>query len=159
MRAISKAEERICKYLHPILESIPVGSSIQESEGFRDALSSLEWFIPEVLCEIHPEWKYEGLDGVYPAVARKTGDREIEVIGVCCLITDQTLTPLHVRLQLAPSGDAISWLECHLGENTAEGMLRAASTSHTGWGIAHVLNRLDSIDWTYRVGYGDREPM
>ncbi|MGO8745909.1 MAG: hypothetical protein ACLQNE_07950 [Thermoguttaceae bacterium] len=157
MREISRAEGRICTHLHPILASLPVLSSVQESEGFAEVLLALEWFIPEVLREIHVEWKGESLDGIFPVVARKTGDREIEIIGLCCLISDQTLTPLHLRLQLACCGGSISWLECRLGENTDDGMLRAPYTSDTGWGIAHVLNRLDSIDWTYRVGYGDRE--
>jgi hypothetical protein len=157
VREISRAEECICKHLEPILASLPVSSSVYEAEGFTEVLLGLEWFIPEVLREIHAEWKGESLDGIYPAVARKTADREIEIVGLCCLISDQTLTPLHLRLQLAGSGAAISSLECRLGENTANGMLRVPYTSDTGWGIARVLNRLDSIDWTYRVGYGDRE--
>jgi hypothetical protein len=56
----------------------------------------LNGYIPEVLREIHSEWKYESLDGIYPEIARKNGDLEIEIIGLCIFIQDQTLTPLHL---------------------------------------------------------------
>lgn len=157
MRETSTAESYICRHLRLILASLPVGASLQESEGFDEALVGLARFIPEVLQEIHLEWKAESLDEIYPALARKTGDQEIEIVGLCCLLSDQTLTPLYLRFQLAPLEEGISWLECRLGEKTDNGMRRAPYTNATVHGnMLHVMKRLDSIDWFYSVGYGER---
>ena len=93
-------------------------------------LSGLEFFIPQVLAEIHPEWKHESLDGFYPVVARKTGEGEAEIFGLCILISDQTTTPFHLRLQSSPSSDEVSWLECRLGEAGEHGMVRTPLATH-----------------------------
>jgi hypothetical protein len=109
------------------------------------------------LRKSHPEWENESLDGIYPEVARKTGVDEIEIIGLCIIISDQTLTPVHLRLQLDSIDDAVSWLDCRLGESTAGGMLRVSYSRSIVYGSKlNVLARLDSIDWVYRVGYGER---
>lgn len=140
-----------------MLASLPSDGTIDDSDDFRDALSALEFFLPEALREIHPEWKGESLDGIYPALARKSADNEIEIIGLCCLISDQTLTPLHLRLQLDSTQDAVSWLECRLGESTAGGMRREPYSQAIVYGKKlNVLRRLDSIDWVYHVGYGEQ---
>ena len=157
MREISKAETHVARHLRPILASLPLRSAIDDSDEFRKILSGLEWFLPEVLHETHPEWKWESLDGVYPALARKTANNELEIVGLCCLITDQTLTPLHLQLQLDPTGDMITWLECRLGESTEKGLRRVPYGQSIVYGNRlHVLKRLSSIDWTYHVGYGER---
>ena len=143
-----------------MLASLPLHGTLEDTEELRNALSALEWFLPGVLQEIHSEWKYESLDGIYPALARKIGDDEIEIIGLCCLISDQTLTPLHLLLQLDSTQDAVSWLECWLGENTGNGMRRVPYASANVHGtMLHILRRLDSIDWVYHVGYGARHSV
>jgi hypothetical protein len=157
VREISKAESWFCAHLRPMLASLPSCGTLDDSDDLRSALTALEWFLPEVLQEAHPEWKYESLDGIYPALARKSADNEIEIIGLCCLISDQTLTPLHLRLQLDSTQDAVSWLECRLGESTAAGMRREPYSQGIVYGNKlHVLERLDSIDWVYHVGYGEQ---
>ena len=156
MRDIPESESTICRRLRPILSALPLQAAIDSTDAFREALSSLEWFLPDVLQETHPEWRNESLDGICPSIARKTGDNEIEIIGVCILISDQTMTPLHVRLQLDPVEDAVSWLECRLGKSTPEGMLRVPYTHEFEMKGLHVLNRLDSVDWAYHVGFGER---
>lgn len=157
MREVSKAESELCKHLRSMLSSLPSQCTLDESEETCYALSALAWFLPEVLQELHPEWKGESLDDIYPAVTCKTADNEIELIGLCCLLSDQTLTPLHLRLQVDSTQDAVSWLECRLGENTADGMRREPYThSIVNGNKLHILKRLDSIDWVYHVGYGER---
>ena len=89
----SKAEEIASRSLRSVLGGLHVGANIDDSPEFRDALSGLEWFLPTVVAEIHPEWTGESLDGFYLHVAQKTGDREAEILGLCCLLSDQTLTP------------------------------------------------------------------
>src|SRR5262245_546353 len=113
----SKAEEIASRRLRAILAGLPDGATIGDSPGFRDALSGLEWFLPTVLAEIHPEWTGESLDGIYAHVAQKTGEGEAEILGLCCLMSDQTLTPIHLRLRVSTTADEVSWLELRLGEN------------------------------------------
>ncbi len=154
MRTTSAAESRLCRALRRLLASLPRQSAIRESEEFRDVLVSLEFFIPEVLREIHQDWEDESLDGVLPAVARKLGNDEIEIVGHCILISDQTLTPFHLRLQLDPTEEAASWLECRLREAASSGMTRAPYKQDIS--LAKLLGRPDRMEWVYHVGYGER---
>jgi hypothetical protein len=156
----SRAEQSISRLLRAILTDLPNGANIVDSEQFRGVLSGLEYFVPEVLGEVHPEWNYEGLDGILPLVARKTRQGEAEIFGLCIIISDQTVTPIHLSLQVSSSVDAVSWLECRLGEAGPHGMMRTPyellnSTSKR----LHALEcRSDMIDWVYKVAFGERRP-
>ena len=129
-RMISKAEEIVAKSVRTILGRVATGDNIEDCDDLRDVLSALEWFIPfipEVLQEIHSEWINESLDGLYPPVTRKTGEREVEIFGLCNFISDQTLTQIYVHLQIGLSEDKVTWLECRLGDNSPHGMVRSPS--------------------------------
>jgi hypothetical protein len=154
----STLEQRLSRSLRSILADLPNGESLPDSEQFREVLTGLEWFIPVVLAEIYREWNFQGLDGVVPVQARKTGEGEVEIFGLCILICDQTLAPLHLRLQVAASGAEVSWLECRLGERGEHGMVR---TPYDALGAAakrlHALQgRAEQIAWVYKVTFGDR---
>jgi hypothetical protein len=154
----SRAEQSISRSLGTALADLQNGANIADSEQFRDVLSGLEYFLPEVLGEIYSEWNWESLDGVRPLVARKTGKREAELFGLCVIISDQTLTPLHLRLQAAAFNDEISWLECRLGERGEHGMVQ--TPYHSASAITKRLyaleGRADLIDWVYKVTFGQR---
>jgi hypothetical protein len=157
----SRAEQSISRSLRAILADLPDGASIADSEQFREALSGLEFFLPhQVLNEIYPEWNYESLDGILPLGARKRGEGEAEIVGLCILISDQTLTPLHVRLQVAASTDEVSWLECRLGERGKHGMVRTPyeSSSAVAKRLYALNGKPDLIDWVYKVEFGHRRP-
>jgi len=151
----SPSEQRVSRSLRTILTNLSNGARIEESKEFRDVLSGLEWFVSEVLTEIHPEWIPESLDGIYPLVARKTGEGEAEIFGLCIILSDQTLTPIHLCLQVSSSTDEVSWLECKLGEMGEHGMVRMPYKSlHKR---LHALEgRAAVIDWVYKVGFGQR---
>ena len=152
LRQISTAERRVCEHLSHILADGLVGDAIDDADAFRNLLTALQFFIPEILREIHNEWKGESLDGVYPKIAKKTGGREIEIVGLCCLISDQTLTPLHIRIQTSAGADHVAWVDCRLGEHTGDGMRREPYGSSKVHGtMLHVVERLDSIDWFYTM--------
>lgn len=158
MPDISTPERRVCEYLTPILRELAVGESLGDASALRNLFTALEFFLPEVLREVHPEWQGESLDGVYAKIFRKTGDREIELIGLANFISDQTLTPLHLRLQLSAAHDRVSWIDCRLGEHTADGCRREPYGSSKVHGtMLHVVERLESIEWFYHVGYGERD--
>ena len=156
---VSKAEEIASRRLRAILAEIPAGATIDDSPEFRDALTGFEWFLPTVLAEIHREWIGESLDGIYPHVAQKTGEGEVEILGLCCLISDQTLTPIHLCLQLSTTADEVSWLELRLGEKGQGGMVRIPySSSPSIHKRLHALSRRASkIEWAYEVTFGERK--
>ena len=116
----STAEAMLSSSLRTALATLPIGGRIVDSAQFQMTTGRIEHFIHGVLREIHPEWRSESLDGLLPFVARKVGDAEAEIFGLAILISDQTVTPFHVRLQLAVANDEVSWIECRLGER-AEG--------------------------------------
>jgi hypothetical protein len=152
----SKAEQIVSRSLRALVADVPVGGDLAASEQLAELSSALEYFVPEMLAEVYPDF-CEGLDGVYPAFARKSGEREAEVFGLCILIADQTLTPLHLRLQACPSQDEISWMECRLGEKRNGEMVRIPYPAHGMAKHLHALQgRLDSVDWAYKVTFGSR---
>lgn len=155
---MSNVENRFSRSLLVALADLPDGTYLSNSEQLRDALSALEYLIPTVIGEIHPEMAGQALDGVLPAVTRKTGDREIEMLGHVNFITDQTLTPFHLRLQLSLSGEEISWLELRLGERVENSMRRTpyGSEAATGRLLLALEKRKAAIDWFYEVTFGDR---
>jgi hypothetical protein len=149
-------EEYVSEILRTVLTGVPNGGEIEDSEQLRDVLNGFEYFLPEVLREIHPEWN-DGLDGFLLYVARKTGDQEAEFVGHCILITDQTTTPIHIRLQLARDLDEVSWLELKLGEKGETGMVRRPySYPPSLKRVAALADGIDAIDWFYKVGFGER---
>lgn len=159
MPEISVPEQRLCENLAPLLRAHAVGDAIGAPPEGNHLLSSFEFFLPEVLREVHDEWRYESLDGVYPKQFHKSSEREIELIGLANFISDQTLTPLYVRLQLAPNYDRVSWIDLKLGERIDGNCRREPyGSSKVAGTMLYVVERLDSIDWFYHVGYGEREP-
>jgi hypothetical protein len=154
----SRSEEITSRDLRAVLADLPIGAAIAESDQFREVLSGIEYFLPEVLGEVYPEWNRESLDGVIPLVARKTNDAEAEIFGLCIIISDQTVTPLHLHLQVAVANDEISWLECRLGERGRHGMVRTPYDSlNAAAKRLHALEwRVDRIDWVYKVTFGER---
>src|ERR1700686_103938 len=98
--------------LRAILTELPDGANIPDSEEFRGILSGLEWLLPNIFEEIYPEWRDLTLDGIYEVLARKTGEDEAEILGLCIFISDQTLTPFRLHLQIDSSKDEVLWLLC-----------------------------------------------
>ncbi|QDT47906.1 hypothetical protein Pan258_19460 [Symmachiella dynata] len=157
-RITTRAEQIIAESLLSILNSMATGDRIQESPEFRDVLSAVEYFIPEVLSEIHPEWAHDSLDGVFPLVAAKSGVRTMSIFGQCILISDQTIVPLLVEIQVDTKGDKVTWLECKLGARDESGMIRTPYRSPSARiKLLHSLDgKRDLIDWAYNVTFGER---
>jgi hypothetical protein len=156
-------EETIACLLRAILDGLADDAIIENSEAFRNVLNALNFFLPAILAERHPEWKHESLDGIYPDCARKTGPNDVEISGVCILISDQTLTPLHVCLQISASGNEIEWLECTLGVRGEGklGMLRVPydAMSDKQLVAATMGKDKDIFDWAFMVGFGQRQSV
>lgn len=129
--------------------------SISMSEPYIDLFRSLDYYIPQLLSSHYPEWEYEGLDGFYFANIQKIGSEIAEFTGLCILIDDQTVTPVFIRLELASSGASIASYQVFLGE-PGEGRLRISGPPCYSAGAQKLLDkvsmRLNSIQWSYRVG-------
>jgi hypothetical protein len=153
-------EQKLSRSLRLVLADLRNGASVPDSEQFREVLTSLQYFIPVILGEIHREWKFWGLDDVLPTKARRTGEGEIEIFGLCCFVSDQTLTPVHLYLQVSTSTDEVSWLECKLGESGENGMLRTPWPSSSAMSklLYTLKGREETIEWVYKVTCGDRRP-
>lgn len=66
MSDISRAEQVLCESLALILRTHAVGDAIGRLPEGNYLLSSFKLFLPQVLREIHDNWRYESLDGVLP---------------------------------------------------------------------------------------------
>jgi hypothetical protein len=137
------------------LAPLPTGAAIEDSEDFTAFQSALEGLIPSVLAEAYAYWQYEGLDGFRFVVARKASPAEAVFIGLCLSVGNQSWMALHLCLRLAPQNDSIDWLECKLGESKNGHLVEVpyGSTGETKL-LYSVLNRLESIQWTYRITRG-----
>lgn len=156
MENISAAEQRVCQGLQSLLRDCKTGDSFDETIDHKELMSDFEWYLPEVLHEVHGN--IDSFDGVFPRIFRKIGEREAEFVGLALFISDQTLTPMHFRLQLSPTFDRVTWIDLKLGERTRHGCRREPYASAKVHGVMlHVAERLDSIVWFYHVGFGERE--
>ena len=155
----SNREAITCHGLRMILDEVAPGDRVPDCAGLRDLLSGLEYLLPEVLAAEHRWWRYEGFDGILPVVARKVSPREIEVNGLCILISDQSVTPIQVRLGIASEADEIASLECKVGEpgDGAGGLRREPFDHHRiAKDLASVGDRASQIDWVYTAGMAPR---
>lgn len=138
-----------------LLSQTEAGCVFPETTDFRRLIAAFNYFIPEVLVEIHPEWKYRALDDLTPRAARRTGNREAMFFGLCYLMTNQRLVPVYLRIQIDERVDQVNWFECRVGEQGPHGMLTRSNRT-----LEKQLMRLegqeDEIDWAYWVTYGER---
>ena len=138
-----------------LLRQTDIGKAIGESSEYRLLLSAFNFFIPEVLAEIHPEWKYDALDDMIPLVAEKIGEWEALYFGLSYLIRNQCLVPTYIQLQIDHTADRVNWLECRVGERGPQGMLCRSNRSFDKQ-LYRLQGQEDQIDWAYWVTFGQR---
>ncbi|ADB17232.1 hypothetical protein Psta_2563 [Pirellula staleyi DSM 6068] len=153
----SGLEQRISEIIKKLSEQ--QGELHQFSDGIPELLLSLEWYLPGILAEAHPEWEYQSFDGVYAVKILRPSPLEIHIFGAAILITTQTLVALDVLLEVDQAVDRILYLELRLGEDSPNGMLQYPYTK-----LNKLLNRIGSlkqnarsIRWAYHVGFGERK--
>ncbi len=149
----SATEQHLARDLRTVLQNVDVGDHIVDSDDLREAMSTLEYFIPQVLREIHPEWKHESLDAVFPEIVTKKAKYEIEIIGTCIIISDQTMVPTYNWIRVSATDDVIESMQCKLGELTGDTMKRVPYGSNSGCRIP-IASRVDSVKWAYHVAFG-----
>lgn len=160
-RMISRAETIASSALRDVLSGQPIRASIDAAPRFSECLGALEWFVPSVLGQLYKHWeRYEDLDGFRIAKPTKTAERQVELIGMCCLIQDQTWTPVHLQLRHAPARPRIEWMTCRIGARGEGhgGLLRIPHRALGRKDPYRVAEDPERVDWAYSVTFGDEDP-
>lgn len=148
---ILRLESVVASNLDALFEKNSIGSVLQV-EPSADLLSSLEYYIPLLLSRHYSKWESESLDGILLANAERIDSKTAEFTGVCILMSDQTVTPVFIRLTLGALRDSISSYQVCLGESGV-GHLRISYGSSKAQELLMTINtRLQSIKWSYIVG-------
>ncbi len=145
-------ERMACRSLRAALAPLAVGSCVETSDDRQSFESALELLIPAWLQDKYPWWRHEGVDAFRFTVARKVGPSEAEFIGLCLLISDQSWTPMHLRLRVSSDEEAVDSLQCKVGE-VGEGLGGLARTPYGSTRESKVLHsvaeRIEAITWAY----------
>ncbi len=114
---------------------------------------SLELYLPRILATQYPEWDTESLDGLFVAQGVKTGIACAELVGICVIISDQTVAPFQVEVVLASSDAALlQSIRIRIGEPGGGRLGISGPRVHSKAAnklLANVLPRVDTIPWAY----------
>jgi hypothetical protein len=149
-------EQQVSHSLRSILSQIADGENFIGHPALRNLLPALDFFLPQILARVHPYWKTESLDGFHLAQAQKTANCRAELRGLCILISDQTLTPFHVRMQISPSEEKVNWMDCRLGKRGSGNgnMERIAWSQWRAHTHSFLQDSLKPVAWTYSATFG-----
>jgi hypothetical protein len=146
-------ETKVALELSGLLEPVLVGQALNV-EPSSDLLYLLELYVPQMLSDSFPEWKQESLDGFFLASARKVSSNAAELVGLCILMSDQTVTPILMHLALAESHNSLASFQVFLGE-PGGGHLRVSGPPCNSQRAHKLLDnlfaRLDVICWSYTI--------
>jgi hypothetical protein len=158
----NKSEEILARTLDQMLPGLEVGASLDvEAAEFRDAAVAFEFFVPAILRVNYGFWDRESLDGFRFAVARKTGPRSVEFLGLALLILDQSWIPMDLRVELVDRLPAVRRVKCRLGEaGGGVGGLRTVpyGAREADGLLAGLPGRRDEIRWIFEAEAGVGRP-
>jgi len=148
-----RLESHLVSELRELLREVPIGAQFAVSSS-ADICSSLELFLPKLLRNQHKEWVRESLDGIFVARALKTGPAAAQLAGTCILISDQTVTPFLIDLEVSPTIDSVVAFRVLLGEAGGGPLGISGPVCNSGEAkrlLATLISRLDSITWSYKI--------
>ena len=150
------AEARLARVVAERMTALPAEALERLPDGeLSNLLDALEYFVPQVLRQDHPEWQRESLDGFLIGRARKSTKGSVSLTGLAILISDQTVTPFHVDLHPDPDG-SLERAEVLLGERAGGqmGISGPPCTSAAVPGLLHdLMQRVSTVDWVFRSTY------
>ena len=157
MSMMAKFEELAAQYLRLSLHGIGEGEAIPESAARGQMESALELYLPLMLRGADANhWRFEAFDGFQFPVARKTGPLEAEFRGAGLLLSDQTWTPVQVRIRAAAESDTIAWGQCQVGDRLVGKAERPPhDSSKLGKLLATVCEHPDTVEWAFAVEFPD----
>lgn len=150
---VPSVEAKIASELEALLSENSVESNLHVKPN-ADFLYLLELYIPRLLSHKYLQWEYESLDGFYLASARKLSSNSAKFSGLCILISDQTVTPFVIRLELNSLRDSIASYQIFLGElgGGRLGISGPPCNSALAKKLLENLDaRLDNISWAYSI--------
>ena len=157
MGMMDKFEELAAQYLRLALRDVREGDQIPPSGALTQLHSTLELFLPLMMRESDPaHWRLEAFDAFRFPVARKTGPCEAELRGAGLLLSDETWTPIELRLRAAADADSIAWASGRVGDRRVPAEQRPAATSDLGDLLASVSEQPGKIEWAYAAEYPGR---
>ena len=159
MGMMAKFEELAAQYLRLALRGVEEGNHIPDSAALQQLESALELFLPLMLRGSDAQhWRLEAFDAFRFPEARKTGSCEAEFRGAGLLLSDETWTPVQVRLRAAADGDVIAWGSCRVGDRRVEQKQRPASRSPDLYSLlASVCEHPEKMDWAFSAEYPGAE--
>jgi hypothetical protein len=157
-------EQTLVRAISAMLDRTPPGGAIDpDDDDLRAALPALENFVAANLREVYESWRREDLDGFLIASARSADPQVIELAGLAVLLSDQTLTPFHLRLGITPMPGEVTWFEIRLGER-GSGVggirrVRPASVNVAKW-LHHLAADPSPLDkrWACAIAFGRQLP-
>ena len=143
--------------LGKVLQGAAVGEPLDWNPA-SDLAYMLQLFIPGLLRERYCEWKSESLDAIFCSQALKTGDEAARLVGTCILITDQTVTPFMLDIELEDQARRVNSFSLAIGEQGV-GKLGISGprygSSKAGLLLLNLNYRLDGVCWTYKITNAD----
>lgn len=140
------------------LDGVPVGSPVAIDSG-AELCGVLEYLLPQILMQRHPEWSGESIDGFFFSLAVKSSSSTVELIGTCILISDQTVTPFALSIRVGRDG-GLEALRLRIGEPGGGRLGISGPACHAGAAgslLARLNDRIEAIEWQYDVAVGDPE--
>lgn len=130
--------------------------SVRDSGAALSALlDALELFIPQLLRTVFAEWETESLDGFFVANVDEDADDWLTLVGLAILISDQTTSPVQIRLRAAVDG-TLERVDVSLGE-PGGGALGISGPACTHASVPLLLQelpaRLPHVDWVYQASF------
>jgi hypothetical protein len=153
-------EPAVAAEVKALLAATPTGSDITIPTG-AEIGALLEYFLPRLLAQKYPRWSGESLDGISALRATKTAANALLIVGTAILISDQTLTPFLVEIEVAASGESIKAYRVCVGEpgNGALGVSGPPCNSKQAARYRdHLLARLLSVEVSWVFDVSAREP-
>jgi hypothetical protein len=152
---MAKFEELAAQYLRLALRGVGEGQDIPSSEAVTQLQSALELFLPLIMRGADPNhWRLEAFDAFRFPFATKTGPAEAEFRGAGLLLSDETWTPVRVRLRAADDSDTIAWGSCQVGDRRVERAQRpAADSPDLARLLTSVSEQPDNVAWAFSAEY------
>lgn len=144
---------QLASELRELLRGIAIGAEFTVPPS-ADFCYSLELVVPGLLRQRHPEWSKESLDGIFVARAIKTAAEGAEFVGTCILISDQTVTPFLLTLEIraADGPDVTLDARINLGEPGGGSLGISGPPCNSRDAdrlLSGLVDRLDDVAWSY----------
>ena len=147
----SELGRSIASNLSEMLQGLDVGAPLTWDPASQLS-THLQFFVTRLLQAHHREWKSESLDAIFCSRACKTGDMAVRLVGTCVLITDQTVAPFMLDMELGFQSKIVASFDLLLGE-PGGGKLGISgppcNSSKAGLLLLNLPYRLEEVCWTY----------